>query len=89
MEVLPDPLGPAMIISSGLCSMLAIPYFIYAVGPFRLICYHFSSHIIKVPVGSFFIAFFSIFCHLAHNLRKHFICRLLTRTESIRIHFCF
>lgn len=63
--------------------MLAIPDFIYAVGPFRLICYHFSSHIIKVLVGSFFIAFFSIFCHFVHYLREHLIGRLLAGSEPI------
>ncbi len=69
--------------------MLAIPDFIYAVGPFRLICYHFSSHIIQVLVGSFFIAFFSIFCHFAHNLCKHFVGRFLAGIEPIGIHFSF
>ena len=69
--------------------MLAIFYLVNSICPLGLLFFSSLTKFIKIFFCCFFMARFCISSSLTHNLCEHFIGRLQTRTESIRIHFCF
>ena len=72
-----------MIISSGLCSVVAILNFVYTVSPFCLLFFDPFAKLIKILSCCCHMTFRGINGSLVHYLREHLIGRLLAGSEPI------
>ena len=82
-EVLPEPLGPAMIINSGLYTSLVIDNAVYAFSPLLSFGCNISAHLFKTNFSRLLAAFASFLRHLFHYLAEHFVTWLFTGSESV------
>lgn len=82
-EVLPDPLGPAITMSSGFLPALTIDGIVNAVSPFCFYNLGFSVHFGEIGGRSLLLTLLGIMSHLLHNLSQHFFTRFLPRSETI------